>query len=236
MFKRLFLEYWHLQCYLLLLCFKIAHGAHSLNQDPTGLGGHEVWVHNPFLEGSLSILGCDSAPGWSVQKGRAAGATESMVPRAGGLEHKGQTGPGARQPHWPHYSISCHLVNIFSLSTFFFFFFSKISRFFANGNFKNSNDSLFMFPSIHLLCDIQDTQLSPTYTPLSALLFFFLPSTSHHWAKSRHCSMKMYSHAYAVLSHMFLGFCCMTQGQRKRILGLSEPITTRWSHSQLLSG
>lgn len=122
MFKRLFLEYWHLQCYLLLLCFKIAHGAHSLNQDPTGLGGHEVWVHNPFLEGSLSILGCDSAPGWSVQKGRAAGATESMVPRAGGLEHKGQTGPGARQPHWPHYSISCHLVNIFSLSTFFFFF------------------------------------------------------------------------------------------------------------------
>lgn len=120
-------------------------------------------MHNPFLEGSLSILGCDSAPGWSAQKGRAAGATEPRVPRAGGLGHRSQTGPGARQPHWPHYSISRCLVNIYFY--YYYFFFSKISRFFANGNFKNSNDSVSSCFPLYIFCVTFKTHCSLPYIP-----------------------------------------------------------------------
>lgn len=156
------------------LCINIVHVAHSLKQDSTGLGGHKAWTDSPFLKGSLSILGCDSVSGWSVQKGRVVGDMESGVPRAGGQGHVSWAGLSTRQSHWSHYSISCHL-SIFSLSTFFPSPKSLDSSLMAASEIQMMVSSC--FSAIYLLCDIQSTLLSPIYTLLSVLFFFFLSHT-----------------------------------------------------------
>lgn len=159
------------QLFTFALCTNIAHAVHSLKQDSTGLGGHKAWDHSPFLKGSLSILGRDSAPGWSVQKGRVAGAMESGVPMAGGLGHVSWAGLSTRQPQWSHYSTSCHLSRF---STFFPSPKSPDSSLMVASEIQTMVSSC--FSAIYLLCDIQGTLLYLVYTPLS-VLFFFLSHT-----------------------------------------------------------
>lgn len=116
--------------------------------------------------------------------------------------------------------------------SFHFSLFSKISRFFANGNFRNVNDGLFL----PLICTSfvwysRHTILSHIY-PTFCAVFLLLSSTT----KPPCCSMKTCTQMCRLSWATFLDFNCMAQRQRKRILGLSEPLSTRCNHSQLLWG
>lgn len=146
---------------------------HSLKQDSTGLGGHKARTDSPFLKGSLSILGRDSVLGGVCRRG------EQLEPWSLGCPGPEDWGMWAGKAEGQAASLVTlqDLLPPVDIFSFYFSPFPKISGFFINGSFRNSNDGLLCFSAIYLLCDIQSTLLCPIYTPLSALFFFFLSHT-----------------------------------------------------------
>ena len=132
----------------------------------------------PFRKGPFRCSAMTQPLGGAHRRG------EQLQPWVqGGLGRVVSWWPGARQPYQLDYCVFCHLVGIFSLSTFFLF---KISRFFPNDNFENVNDGLFLlFIYTSFVWYSKHTTLSHIY-PTFCAVFLLLSSTT----KPPCCSMK----------------------------------------------
>lgn len=122
---------------IIYFCFTLALGVHSLNKGSPGLGRAQAPGHpTPFLKSSPAVLSQDSGPGWSVPKGRLL---EPESPGCPGKIHQGMWAGQASelvprsQADLPS-GLQCFLPH-----GWYF-----LSRFFANGKFKNVKNGLFL--------------------------------------------------------------------------------------------